>query len=503
MANMPPDIWLYVADFIPDKVIYQLRCVNPVFLELAMNIRWREAAKRSKENLGSTLVRLNSSYFTDFEPKFLIPRDPFIAKRVRALTIHLTSPDSSENGLILAPSTQHNLKYTKHEISKKQTTLYTKSGLRSSDTSGSILNSILHTCSGLTNLRKFTLDFSNVSPASCSQVGVGLFYRSLWPLFRKKLRQLFLKGTMQSYYAVLGSRPAFPYLKELGVDLITNPKCVEAEYTKGASLMDTLLPFLNRVNSRLEVLRLRSQPCHSKPIDLSQLFVQMPSFPSLRTLDIRMPFNQSLHDPSGLKDLLHRNSQTLEDLCLRLNPAGFSLPWALEDQLVPWLSDCLTDPQALSCIRVLDIYPTGGNCDIVLGYIKRASKSLREIIIRDRYFEPDEVELIIDAASDCPNLISLHLNIWELNINLTDQLFMKLPRLASLRLSTVDSFIDGYPRVFVESLKQRYYVGWKLKDISICYGEREVDSRTMRTLAGSIPSLRSFFGRGHMRGEYE
>lgn len=73
-----------------------------------------QAAKRSKENLGSTLVRLNSSYFTDFEPKFLIPRDPFIAKRVRALTIHLTSPDSSENGLILAPSTQHNLKYTKH-----------------------------------------------------------------------------------------------------------------------------------------------------------------------------------------------------------------------------------------------------------------------------------------------------------------------------------------------------------------------------------------------------
>ncbi|KAH9481253.1 hypothetical protein JR316_0005775 [Psilocybe cubensis] len=490
MANMPPDIWLYVADFIPDKVIYQLRCVNSVFLELAINIRWKEVTISTKQI---------------YEAKKILDRisDPYISVRVRALTIHLASWEPSQNGLVLAPSTQHNIDYARRETTRKYNPTSTKLGLRSSDASNSIMNSLLNTCAGLTSLRKLTLDFSSISPVSSPQLGFGLFIRSLWPLVRKKLRHLFLKGTAQGYCTVLASRPTFPNLKELGMDLTVDPKLIgDCENSKASVLMDTLVPFLGKVNSRLEALRIKSQPCHSIPTDLSQLFIQMPFFPYLRTLEIRMPFNQNLLDPSGLKNLLSKSSHNLENVCLRLNPAGFSLPWALEGQLIPWLSDCLTEPQTLSCIQVLDIYPTGGNCDIVLGYIRRASKHLRSIVIRDRYFEADEVNLIIDAASHCPNLISLHLNIWELDINLFDQLYMKLPRLESLRLSTVDSFVDGYPRLFVNKLGDRCYNGWKLADISLCYGEREVDSRTMRALARSIPSVRSFFGRGHMRFEH-
>lgn len=42
MVYIPPEIWLYVGSFIPDEALSQIRCVNKVFLDLAMSVRWRE-----------------------------------------------------------------------------------------------------------------------------------------------------------------------------------------------------------------------------------------------------------------------------------------------------------------------------------------------------------------------------------------------------------------------------------------------------------------------------
>ena len=39
---IPPELWLRVAQFIPASVLRNLYSVNPVFLDLALNERYRE-----------------------------------------------------------------------------------------------------------------------------------------------------------------------------------------------------------------------------------------------------------------------------------------------------------------------------------------------------------------------------------------------------------------------------------------------------------------------------
>lgn len=42
MANIPPEIWLHVAKFIPKEDLRDLLGVNSIFFNIAMDIRYRE-----------------------------------------------------------------------------------------------------------------------------------------------------------------------------------------------------------------------------------------------------------------------------------------------------------------------------------------------------------------------------------------------------------------------------------------------------------------------------
>jgi hypothetical protein len=43
MPHIPHDVWLCVAEFLPDSVLRDLFALNSVFLDLAINARYREA----------------------------------------------------------------------------------------------------------------------------------------------------------------------------------------------------------------------------------------------------------------------------------------------------------------------------------------------------------------------------------------------------------------------------------------------------------------------------
>jgi hypothetical protein len=47
-------------------------------------------------------------------------------------------------------------------------------------------------------------------------------------------------------------------------------------------------------------------------------------------------------------------------------------------------------------------------------------------------------------------------------------------------------------------MEGRSFPNWKLYDIGIWQGGAELDSETMLSIANSIPSIRSFWGEGHM-----
>lgn len=385
------------------------------------------------------------------------------------------------------------------------------------DSFGSVLDAIIFASCRFLTLSTLTLDFSLVAPSY--RLRLEPFFSSLWQSIGHRLHGLSLKGNLRGYRALLQSAPVLPYVRELGLELINNHHDSDTD-ADAIVLLDDIAPFLNKLSPHLEDLRIRSHPSHSLSADLSPLFIHLSSFPVLRSLDLRLVLNKPFCDPSGLQALVTNSSHTLQKLGLRLNPSGFAMDAMVEERLAPFLLDSLLDSHSFTGVESLDIYPTREPEGplIVLSFIRRSSEHLKELIIRDRYFHMEEVMLVVEAASECFNLASMQFNVWYLDILLLDRLSVKLPHLQSLRISTVESSIDGFPvsflflllscrywalglmtfqRLFVQELKNRSYVEWKLKDVSLCYGDREVDPETMRALARSIPSVSSFFGRGH------
>jgi len=45
--DIPADIWLHVAKFIPDDILQNMLGVNRLFLDLAMDVRYREVSLKS------------------------------------------------------------------------------------------------------------------------------------------------------------------------------------------------------------------------------------------------------------------------------------------------------------------------------------------------------------------------------------------------------------------------------------------------------------------------
>ncbi len=42
MVELPPELWLYIAEFIPDRELRNLLDVSRVFYEVALNVRYNE-----------------------------------------------------------------------------------------------------------------------------------------------------------------------------------------------------------------------------------------------------------------------------------------------------------------------------------------------------------------------------------------------------------------------------------------------------------------------------
>jgi hypothetical protein len=224
----------------------------------------------------------------------------------------------------------------------------------------------------------------------------------------------------------------------------------------------------------------------------------------LEYLNVRMAFNKALRDPSGLKELLCGCSATLLQLDLRLNPSGLPMNPIWEEPLSQWLAECVADERCVAHLRSLDIYPTNmaAGIDDLLSCINRAARTLTHLTVRDRYFQPAEAALVVDAAAKCAGLRYLRLNVWRLDVTLLDLLAKKVPALQQIWLSVGEALSNnehgGLGYAFFQDLKQRSYTNWKLKDVSIWQGGQEVDGDTMLALARSIPSVNSFFATGHM-----
>ncbi|KAF4613697.1 hypothetical protein D9613_007499 [Agrocybe pediades] len=377
-----------------------------------------------------------------------IARDTLIARKVQNITICFATSDSRTIKESPICGCHHTDYIGALQDGKKKVVgdvqMYHSKISYSQCFEGMMLEAIVRLCPGFLNLRNLTLDFANISPSFHSH-RLSVFFRCLWTAVEGKLDCLSLVGSLSGYHSILHNPPTLRSLKQLDIQIVNHPHDLNGGLDANA-LLESISYFINRHSQTLNALKIWSLPSRSQAVDLSPLFSHLSSFPTLTSLDVRLAFNK-LFDPSGLQYLIWNTSFTLRRLSLRLNPSGFSMPWDTESLLGCWLSSCLADPYAFSYLKVLDVYPSRQpeSVFILLECIKRASGGLQEITIRDQYLQNDEARAIINAASHCRNLVSLHLNVWEMDIHLIDLLSKKLPGLENLSLATVESQFDDFP----------------------------------------------------------
>lgn len=304
---------------------------------------------------------------------------------------------------------------------------------QSRPTFNDVMNAIIDATPLFVNVSGLTIDSWDLPP---SYGKLETLFSSFWTSFGANLRHLSLGGNVEGFRVLIESNPRFKELQTLRMEFTNNVFRVD-QAADSAILVDVVAPFINSLSSCLYGLEIWSWA----NLDLSLFFQCLSVPPLLNHLNVRMAFNR-VSDPSGLKQLLCKGSKTLEKLDLRLNPSGLPFNQASEESLSHWLSLCIEDKRCFAKLRHLDIYPTNTlvGMDVLLTSIKRTSGTLVHLTIRDRYFQPREATLILEAASRCKNLTHLRMNVLRLNIALLDLFAIHVPCIDHLWLAVGEVF---------------------------------------------------------------
>ncbi|KAJ7928957.1 hypothetical protein B0H13DRAFT_2652864 [Mycena leptocephala] len=466
MSEIPTEIWLYIASFIPNDEILEFTGVNIHFYNLALEIRY-------------STIRIESvNLYTE---KLLYRlRDPAVASRVRRLVvrpvINLHKPEPSA----VVPAT----------FWQRVTSGYA-TGRKQPPSIDHVIDSLVQVFPGLINLTRFEVE------AWDFDYDLQNFFRSAWSSVGRQLETISMAGRPENFRQFVDSNPQLVSCTALSLQFTheLDPMAVAA--------VDEIAPFINSLSPQLQSLKIWSW----STLDLSALFLNLGHFPQLHNFHLRAPFNKAFSDPTGLTTILEANSATLDTIELRLNPAGSAMDPNSEQLLGKWLSSHRLNPSVLTNLKLLRMYPTtlSSGFDGLVMYIERSANTLTALAVQDRYLDLDEVEALIAPVSHRgvdDGLETLRLNVRVWNAKFFDLLALKLPGLKSLSLYVGGSHPHrAATELFFTEMQTHSYKSWKLRDIGIWQGGAEVPSGTMRHLANCIPSIRSFWGNGHMLGE--
>ncbi|KAJ7170789.1 hypothetical protein C8R43DRAFT_981070 [Mycena crocata] len=469
MPEIPTEIWLYIASFIPNDDLPALMGVNILFYNLALDIRYRQVrigtVSASTERL---LHRL---------------KDPAVASRVRRL--------------IIRPA----LNLHMAEASAPPSLWQRVTGWKQQTPPPSIervIESLILIFPALINLAHFEVESWDMSP----DYNLQHFFSDAWSAFGHQLQGVSMAGRPEAFRQFVASKPELTSCTSLGLQFTH-----EIDTTAGSAvvgiLVDSVAPFINSLAPQLDALQIWSW----STLDLSALFNNLGVFPRLRDFHLRAPFNKAFPDATGLTTLLDANSHSLEVVELRLNPAGSAMDPSSERVLAQWFSSHAAHDAVLTNLKRLRMYPTTleTGFDALRMYTQRSVNTLKDLGVKDRYLDLEEVKALIAPFSDRPpdeGLQTLRLNVRVWNAELFELFALKLHGLKSLSLYVGGSQPHrAATELFFTSLQSDSLKTWKLHDIGIWQGGSEVPSGTMKLLANCIPSVQSFWGNGHMFGE--
>ncbi|KAF8157053.1 hypothetical protein B0H34DRAFT_483886 [Crassisporium funariophilum] len=488
--NLPPELWCYIAQYIPLATLKGLYAVNQTLYRLAMNERSRLFKLDKIDHLlVHKLERL---------------REPEVAQRVQSIHVvpfvieKWIETARALDAPRLSPSLAVQLKFFLHAVT----------GLRAgflrdeTDMSAQITEGFASAIPGLVNVRKFYLQWdSNChdSPPHTERVWESLFHN---------LHELRIAVTPQNVVAMFPLQATLPYLQILQVRI----DCRDSLRHIATSL-SLLSCFVNLFQSTLESLDVECYPAQ----DLSSFYGCLGSFSHLSSvgLDVsKLTDSFDIHILLQCAMFLQRQSNTLQHLSLSTSSqpdrlvAG-NLQVNLSNVTLPRLRSLSVadDLIAFSWMQSFD-------------FLKKHACSLMTLTINGP-LAPWELPPLLDALHHQNQLFSLtnlSIAIHQLNSNVLDQISKTMCRLERLSLKIREVSCDSAPAIvpwqffpqssvsaehpFVhelrlnESLKE-----WNLIDITIkrrsCCGELMLWG-LMALCAECIPSISSFLGNGDM-----
>ncbi|KAJ4477256.1 hypothetical protein J3R30DRAFT_194948 [Lentinula aciculospora] len=469
MKELPLEIWIYIAAFIPDATLRGLFGVNLFFYNISMNLRYKSIAL---QRFTSRTVKLLSRL-----------ADPAAGRRVRFLT---ASPDFQFYGAVRRPpSFSDRILY--HVLHFRLSgTGPMNDHIPRPEEEGTL--ALIDALPAMSNVMAFTIDSHSWGRHSGPELNI--FLNTAWASFGSNLKKLSLRGHAASFRTIITSKPTLPMVEELFFELIDSPSSSLDMQEVANTLLTVFAPFINSFAIRLQALTFWAWTS----LELSALFKALAYFPMLTCFNLQTSFPRTFKDDtSSLSDFLRRHRAQLEILVLRLNTVPLLRAIPLEQPLSEWMLNTFKDNH-FSHLQELQLYPSAlpKGFEALLTCIQLSAGTLHRLVVRERYLDPEDVLKLLDVIP--PNLQSLRLNIRELDVELFVILAIRLPKLRSLSLYIGE--VSPSSATFISEMKARTFAGWKLCNIGIWRGGFIASPQLMHTIRRSIPTVDSFWGLG-------
>ncbi|KAL0951377.1 hypothetical protein HGRIS_008075 [Hohenbuehelia grisea] len=420
MIELPTEIWLKIASYIPDQEMARLCSLNRVFMNLALEKRYGVV---DLSFMSERALRLIDHLKNDS-----------IADRVR--TLRLSS--QFVQGLIL--NEKSDLQYSRsirgRLSSFKSRLLPGKKppkprrpsyfGSQPRKSSNQIIADIDEVLCKLRNVKNFTTYWA-FFPLDAYP------HSRAWSTFGADLEMLRLVGTATLLPSLLQDVEWPERLSDLRIEMLGAPY-IDGEPVEDtpAAQMDVLRCVSSFINKQHNLKSLAIEATWHA--DFSTLFSSLVRFPMLESLTLKLPFNRlHLPDPSGILHFMHEHAEQIKDFTLHFFTCGLPLPsheegalnhgFQIFDQSLPNLTSLDLDLRS-SC-QPLD-------ADALLP--KLGTAKLQSLRIEGLLMSYSNLRSLSAGFPVATSLRHLSLKIRTIDKSVFDLLSQSFPRLHSLYL---------------------------------------------------------------------
>ncbi|KAF8075229.1 hypothetical protein FPV67DRAFT_1382064, partial [Lyophyllum atratum] len=417
MLDLPHEIWLHIAQFIPASCLEGLISVNSTFYDIAMDCRYRQMSFTFLDNkMLRNIVRL---------------KDPVVARRVRVLHVYPVFLKQIRDRKRDLPLVQRSLRLRLTAFANQILEPHMSLGrdklrvVQKLRTAEDVIHAMLDVFAGLPNVTDYHIMWCGLQAVPESPVPL------LAALFQPNLRKLALDISLENIAKLLAPTCIPCNLEELDLVIRIDHFAIASNHVQ--IMIDHLAPAVTRFKSSLRKLTIQAW----EPLDFSPLFHTLERLPRLEHLTLGIPIEAPhLGKPYGLTKFLNRQSSTLRSLSFRATQ--YSGPGMTPDLVLidTWVISALKGVH-LPRLRSLDLSSNRFPFTSSLACLLQFSSTITSLAFTGRYHTLTDVAAILDAFRDRPRderLQTLRLGSVALTPDLLDLLAEELPSLHRLEL---------------------------------------------------------------------